>query len=66
MQRDANLRARVERHLRAHDVRSLGSDSQRAAAVAVAITDGVVVPEPAQFTAMPTSVAQRASIWPTG
>ena len=27
---------------------------------------GVVVPEPAQFTAMPTSVAQRASICPTG
>ena len=32
----------------------------------ICITDGVVVPEPAQFTAMPTSVAQRASICPTG
>ena len=28
--------------------------------------DGVVVPEPAQLTAMPRVDAARASIWPTG
>ncbi len=32
----------------------------------ICIAEGVVVPEPAQLTAMPRLEAARANIWPTG